>query len=243
MKAAWNAVSFLAVAHLLALLMFVGWLWQSGRLSQERVNTVRELFALTIDEAEQAAIAADAEAQLQWDAEMAEARRLQPPMPSEVHIQQINRFEEIEHRTRRRIEHEKAMLREQVATAQARLDEREARLQRERQQWLEMIDAEQQRRSDEQFVKTVQQYEAVRPRQGKEMLTELIAMGHMDQAVAYLNAMNTRAASRILGEFKTEAEIRLATELLEQLRTFGVLDVEQQNAPESDDARNLANAG
>lgn len=242
MKSAWNVVSFLAIANLLALAMFVTWLWQSDRLSVDRIHALRELFALSIPDAELAAIAAAEEAQMRREADIAEGRRLNPPLPSEVHISQINRYEEIEHRTLRRIEQEKVMLRDQIATAQKRLDERVAQFEQDRRLWLETIEAERQRRADEQFAKTVRLYEGVRPRQGKEMLMELIAAGDMDQAVAYLDAMNTRAANRIIGEFKTEAENRLATELLEQLRTFGVPDVDVQEAPETTDARNLADA-
>ena len=60
-----------------------------------------------------------------------------------------------------------------------------------------------------------------RPKQGKRMLVELVNLNQMDQAVAYLHAMNARAASKILKEFKTDPEIALATKLLERLRTFG----------------------
>ena len=242
MKKWWNIVSFLAIAHLLAMMMFIGWLWQSGRLDTQRVQHLRETFSMTIAEAEQAQ--ADALQQAQ-DAELealAQQRRTNPPLPSDVRITRISRLEEIEQRTFRRIEQEKAMLREQIATAQARLDERESRLDQQRQQWIESVEAERERRTDEQFAKTVKQYESVRPKQGKEMLMQLIAAGEMQQAVAYLDAMNARAASRILGEFKAEDEITLATELLEQLRTFGVPDVDSQDTPETPDAANVADA-
>ena len=38
MKTLWNIVSFMAVVHLLALLMFVGWLWRTERLDRGRVD-------------------------------------------------------------------------------------------------------------------------------------------------------------------------------------------------------------
>ena len=52
MRTLWNVISFLAVVHLLALLIVVGWLWQSGRITKERVQQTRELFALTESEAQ-----------------------------------------------------------------------------------------------------------------------------------------------------------------------------------------------
>ena len=56
MKRVWTIISILAVANLLALGGFVGWLKTSGRLNKERMQQLRELFAPTIAEsAKQAA--------------------------------------------------------------------------------------------------------------------------------------------------------------------------------------------
>lgn len=242
MKRAWSVISFLAVVHLLALAMFVGWLWQSNRLDRDRLNLIRQTFAMTIAESQEAQRRAEQEAEAAYEAALAEGRRQNPPVPSHVRLSQISQIEEIEHRAVRRLEQERAMLREQIATAQNRLDAREERLNQKSAAWLASVEEERQRRTDEQFAKTVRQYESVRPKQGKDMLMELIAIGQMKQAVAYLDAMNARASSRILGEFKTDAEVRLATELLEQLRTFGVPDVDLQDSPELPDARNVADA-
>jgi hypothetical protein len=62
------------------------------------------------------------------------------------------------------------------------------------------------------------------------MLTALIAEGNLQQAVAYLDAMNSRIAAKIIGEFKTAPETELAKDLLEELRTFGVLDADSQDS-------------
>ena len=48
MKTLWNIVSFLAVVHLLALVMFVGWLWKSGRLDGARIDELREMLAVLL---------------------------------------------------------------------------------------------------------------------------------------------------------------------------------------------------
>ncbi len=65
---------------------------------------------------------------------------------------------------------------------------------------------------------------------------ELVGTGKMDQAVAYINAMDDRKRGKLLGAFKTPVEQKLATELLEQLRTFG----QPANGP--DDASNADTA-
>lgn len=238
MKTIWSIVSFLAVTHLLALLMFVGWLWQSERLSSDRITQMRELFAPTIAQAEQAQADAAAEAEANAQAARAQQRHDSPPVSSATRINHMSQLEEIEKRTRRRMEQEKAALLGELQARLDRLDEREAELEAQREQWRESVEAEQARLADEQFAKTVKQYESIKPRQGKQLLMELIADGEMDQAVAYLDAMNTRASSRILGEFKLEDEIELAAELLERLRTFG-----QTEEPQDDsNGENIADA-
>ena len=50
MKSIWTITSFFAIVHLLALMLFIGWLWRSDRLDMGRVQQLRELLAPTITE-------------------------------------------------------------------------------------------------------------------------------------------------------------------------------------------------
>ncbi|NJL32148.1 MAG: hypothetical protein HC898_11290 [Phycisphaerales bacterium] len=68
------------------------------------------------------------------------------------------------------------------------------------------------------FKLALQMYEQVRPKQGKQMMQELIVKGQMDQVVEYMAAMQLRKAAAILKEFKTPPEVAMATELVQ---TFG----------------------
>ena len=45
MKTLWNALSFFCIVQVLAAGMFVAWLWQSKRLTRDRLEAARELFA------------------------------------------------------------------------------------------------------------------------------------------------------------------------------------------------------
>lgn len=239
MKTVWNIVSFLAVVHLMALVLFSAWLWQSGRLDRTRIESVREMFSLTIEEAEQRAREAEQEAErLKLEAEH-EASRKYPPLSSSALLAQVSQVQEVERLALRRLQNERAALAGQMESVMARLAAREAQLESNRTQWVEAIEAERARRADEQFAKTVLQYQSLPAKQGKSMLLELIQADQMDQAVAYLDAMNVRAASKILSEFKTEAEIQLATELLERLRTFGLPTEDSQDSANAD-ARHTA---
>jgi len=127
-----------------------------------------------------------------------------------------------EQQTRQRLQDEKAALLEQLAAATLKVNQSEASLVTERSGWETAVQADRTRKTDEQFLQAVKQYEQVPPKQGKRMLVELMDQNQIDQAVAYLDSMNARAAGKIIKEFKTDAEIALATDLLERLRTFGV---------------------
>lgn len=239
MKTAWNIISFLAVTHVLALALFAMWLWQSDRLDADRMQMLRETFSETVTRAELAAHEQQQQLEHEREEEEHEQRLQQSPMSAGELLHRIDQLEELERRTMRRIEDARRFHNEQFAQAMQEIEQRREELEAERAAWEESVAAAQARLEDEQFTKTVQQYESVQPRQGKNMMMELIADGDMEQAVAYLDAMNPRAASKILGEFRTDAEIQLATELLEELRRFG-LDAELEQ--ESGHADDFANA-
>lgn len=224
MRSLWSIVSFLAVVHLLALIMFVIWLWRSERLTSHRLGQVREMFSLSAAEEKSAAenAAKDAEAQRAKDAH--EQRKADPPLDSASQVQHISMIRMQEEQARRRLDDEKEKLLQQLADSTALMNQQRADFQRERLSWEQSTKSDQQRKTDPQFLQTVKQYEQLPPKQGKRMLIELVNQNLMEQAVSYLHAMNARAASKILKEFKTDTEIALATELLERLRTFGKAD-------------------
>jgi flagellar motility protein MotE (MotC chaperone) len=221
MKNLWNAVSFVAVVNLLALLMFVGWLWQSGRLSADRVQHMRDVLAMTVEQ-EQAA-EADAAEVARREAEAADEadRRENPPLPSAVQVNHDRRLDDRGAQSLRRVRDENRQLMAQLEQQRAQLAQREAAFDARQQAWMDDIAAERQRKLDEQFQQTVGLYESAKPKLAKQWMLELVDGGDLEQVVAYLDAMNPRAASKILNEFKGDEDAALATELLERLRRFG----------------------
>ena len=236
MKTIWNILSFLAVVHLLALAMFVAWLWHSDRLDGDRVQQVREMFSMTIPNARIAV----KQAQVRTEAEL-EQRRDQafgedPPFSSAATIEigsQVTRHTDQEIR---RLEDSKKRQLAQLAEAQRVSEEREAESKARVEAWEKAVAADKKRQEDEQFAKAVRLLESQQPKQSKMIIVELVGTGKMDQAVAYINAMDDRKRAKLLGAFKTPVEQKLATELLEQLRTFG------QPADGPDDASNANTA-
>ena len=48
MRSIWSTLRFLAVVNMLAILLAIGWLYQSGRIDRNRLEEVRELFRLSV---------------------------------------------------------------------------------------------------------------------------------------------------------------------------------------------------
>lgn len=221
MKTLWNAVSFIAVVNLLAMLMFVAWLWQSQRIDAARIDQLRELFARTVPEIEQEAAAKTAaEAAALAQAEV-DARERRPAITSAVQIAALSSVQEQEAQAARRLGDEQRQLLALLETRRGELEHRIAQFDADKQSWEAQVSRQQQRRTDEQFLKAVAQYESVPPKLAKQMIQQLVRDQKIEQAVTYLDAMDGRAAKKILSEFKTAEEIDLATELLERLRTLG----------------------
>lgn len=245
MKSLWNVVSFLAVVHLLALLIVGLWLWKSHRVDTARLTDIRQLLAVPIHDAQAEHVQSLRDAEQQRLREVEELRKERPPMDSASQIQRTTLIAMQEDQARRRLADEKRTLLDELALATESVDDERAEFERERKAWENAVRSDRSQKSDEQFMQAVRQYEQVSPKQGKRMIMELVATAQTDQAVAYLDAMNMRAASKILKEFKTDEEIKLATELLEKLRTFGSKPAEtagNQAASAASDQRNAANA-
>ncbi len=225
MKTVWNITAVLLIANVLLLAGGALWLWQSGRLDKARVKQTIALFNTTLAE-EQAkvkdAAAAAAEAMRQKE----EAVRLmavsQGPRSPEDRIMADDRDEELLHQRLQRLERERQDLLRQIDMAKNALAKERKELDGQRGAFEKKLEDEKRKRSDEDFQLAVQMYEQVRPRQGKEMMQQLIAEGKTDQVVEYLAAMQLRKAAAILKEFKSPAEVAQAAELVQHLRKRGV---------------------
>jgi hypothetical protein len=222
MRPLWNAVSFLAVVNLLALLLVAAWLWQSGRITGERVGDVRRLLSTTAQQAKAAASQSVVEAEAERIRAAEERIRQHPPADSATQIQQIALVHEEREQVRRRLEDERRVLAGQLADAASRMEAGAEALRQEQAGREQSSAAAAQRKTDEQFLRAVKQLEQISPKQAKRFLEALASRQETDQAVAYLDAMTPRAAAKVLREFKTDGEMRLATELLEGLRTRGL---------------------
>ncbi len=242
MKTLWNIVSFLAVVHLLAVVMFVGWLWKSERLDGDRVGQVRAMLAVTIPDAEVAAARVVQDATLRQQQDADENLRQNPGLPSGDRVRTMTDTNQSQQRSVRRMNDFKADLARQLAQLQAGIEEKREALKSEQASNSSEAAGERERREAEQLTKTVKILEGFPPKQLKRHIIELVNSGAKEQAVIYLDAMNRRIAGKALAEFKTDQEVTLAKELLERLRTLGRPDGQASDPLDASNADRTANA-
>ncbi|MHC4768598.1 MAG: hypothetical protein ACYTEI_07800, partial [Planctomycetota bacterium] len=205
MKTAWNIVSFLAVVHLLALLMFAGWLWHTDRLDGGRIAELRALFAPTLTEARAVAEQAELEAEARLVQQAEQDRRQDPPLPTSDRVARLTAARQEDERAEHHLDMVRRQLLQQFDIAAQQLEDQRGALDADRQGFEQGVGADQQQRQ-----------ESLPPKQAKQKIVELVQSGRTDQAVVYLDAMNQRAAGKVLAEFKTDEDNKLATELLER---------------------------
>ena len=215
-------VIVLAVAHLLAALGFVTWLFASGRVDGERITRVREIFSTTIEQEKRAR----AEEESKASAAAADAdlvRRLRElPLASAERTDTDSRAGDRIELGLRTFEDKTRRLRDELRKDGESLDQRIQSFEKRKSDWEKSIAADKQRVTDEQFRKAVKSLESLPPKQAREVVLELVRTNRMDTAVAYLDAMSSSKASNLLKSFKSEDETKVATELLERLRMLGL---------------------
>ena len=130
MKLAWNIIAFVAIMNLLAVLFFGGWLAATGRVNQDRIETVQTLFALPADieskEAARQRLAEDIK-QLNFEEEASLSRQ---PMGSDAQIAAVEDLGRREQLLLRRIERENAVDRRALEILERQLTEREVALEK-----------------------------------------------------------------------------------------------------------------
>ncbi len=222
MKAFGQAISIIAVLHLIGAVMLIGFLGATDRLSRDRVAQVKAIFMPTLTAEKQAeelaatkAKAADEEA-----ARLARASGLGPTSVAERLTQQQEHDEmtlrQLE-RTRQEIEH---MLANMSLTRQ--------QMQRERNELIaardeanQRIEAIRQQKNDEGFKATVEMYSNLPAKQVKQVFMNMMDQKQTDEVVAALEAMEPRKAAGVLREFKAVHEVTRVVELMERLRARG----------------------
>ena len=225
MKSIAAAIVAVIMINLLALAAGVGWLWSSGRLNQERINRVADIFSITIEQEQQQLdeVAQQVEEERQ---RIEDAKRLEKAAEGPVTLQDRladdQQTNELAMHRLERLQRETEDLRQQIERAKGLIARQKAELETKRVDFEQYIEEKTRTMRDQHFIQTVQMYEQLKPKQAKQMFQQLMVDGQTDKVVDYLAAMQLRKASKILGEFKESNEVAQAKSLLELLRNRGV---------------------
>jgi len=230
MRTIWTILSIIAVANLLALLAFAGWLGNSGRLNEDRLERVRSMFSETIAEEaarleQEAAEAAAAEAErpeLLPDGPIATSAQL-----AELRAQAVEMDLQRETRVRREIDD----LRRALQLERDVLDEERAAFEADRQEFEQMRAEINAVEGDEQFRKSLSVLSGMKAADAMQTLAEIHRQGETDRVVSYLNAMEERIRTKIMSEFVKDGETQLAADLLERLRVRGLVAAAAEGSP------------
>jgi hypothetical protein len=230
MNSAWTVVAVIAVANMLGLLAFVGWLKMGGRLDRERLHEVRQVLSKTVAQrkADEAAALAQSEADKKLAAE--KAKEGTPPVTAAEALDLKIQLSELDQARLEAIRREIGILQDTLRRERLALEADRGALKKERDDFEHARQVVKDTEGDAQFKKTLGTYEALKPDKAKSALRQLIDLKQTDQAVAYLNAMQERTRTRIIDEFLKD-DPKLATELLERLRTRGVLARGPEGSP------------
>jgi len=232
MKTLWTLISTLALANLLAILGFLGWLATSDRLSRDRVEEIRVMLSRTVA-TETAEKTAEEAAAKKAEAEKADAERdAKPPIRAAARIEEKQVAEDIEHQRKLRLDSELKSLQEFLVRENDRLIKWEQEL-----KGRETAFSDEQKKIDatsgtEQFKKALATLNGVKAKEAQSILNELLVTGKTEEVVAYLNAMEERSRSKVLAEFN-KVDPRVAADLLERLKTYGIMPSVTEASPDA----------
>ncbi|MCC6951169.1 MAG: hypothetical protein IT433_06950 [Phycisphaerales bacterium] len=246
MKMIWNAMSVVAVANLLALLGFVGWLKADDRLNADRARAVRAVFGKTLTEEATEAAKAKADLEASEKAAAEAKRKDQPPLTAEQRVALRLEATEIDRQRMERLQREVEDLRRVLATERTALDRGRAAFLAEKSAFEAASAATRRALEDGQFQKTLGVLSTMKPKDAVGLLTQMLkgssfaptsqtpsqapalaaggaasteteAAAGEEQVVSYLDAMDEKPRGRIMTELAKTDPV-LATRLLGRIR-------------------------
>lgn len=250
MRALWTGLCVLAIANLLAIGGVVTWLFVTGRLDKDRMTRLREVLGQTVEQERSLLDAAAAEMEAATQAAALAERELQAPLSAAEQLHVRLDLSEVDHQRIERLRQETRDLTVTVDRDQQRLAEERRQFEAEREAFDRMRAQLATVEGSAQFRKAVGTLQGLKPDEAVAILMQILQRpgdqagsvvpssvpdqevpafeGGPDQVVAYLNALQERSRNKIMSAFTT-ADPALAADLLERLRTRGLI----ARAPES----------
>ena len=215
MKKLLNVIVLTLALNFLALAGGVGYLFQSGKLDRARVVDIRKIvFPPPVPPAAQTQPAAVEPAATQPLVKLEELLGQRAGMPAGQQLEFLQQTFDAKTAELDRRQRELLALKDQVERAQAELTAGRAELLAE-QRRLDDRESETARlAADKGFQDSLAVYSSTPARQVKKIFATL----DDDTVVRYLRAMEPRAASKIVKEFKTATEVDRIQQILEKIR-------------------------
>jgi hypothetical protein len=230
MKFLWNLLSVVAVANLFALLGFVGWLKYADRLDRDRLHEVRQVFSTTVAQRKADETTAAAKAEEDKKAAAIKAKEGTPPVTASETLDLKLQASQVDQTRLEGLRREVAILQDTLRRERAALDADRAAFDKQREEFQRARDSVAKTEGNAQFKKTLATIEALKPDKAKIALQQLIIAKQSDEAVEYLNAMQDRSRTKIVEEFLKD-DPKVATELLERIRTRGIIARGPEGSP------------
>ena len=234
MKRLVTAFAALAVVNLLGILGAVGWLAATQRLRGARVDAIRAILHEPVP-VEAARLEAEQQAAVAEQPVVEEPLPETPPLGAEQLVSMRQEIGQAAEFRLQKMDRESATLSLTTKIELQRLDDQRAKFVRERDAFNAMRDQIAAVKGDEQFQAALSVLTTVKPDKAKAMLQEIIdgragevgladtaGMTGLDRAVAYLDEMDEMVRGKVMAEFVDDSPT-LAAELLERLRTFGLM--------------------
>jgi flagellar motility protein MotE (MotC chaperone) len=216
MKKLFSVIMITLALNFLAAAAGVGWLWQSGKLDKDKVHAIKEIvFPATQastqpTDAELAAVAATTRPTLKLEELLAK----QAGRPATEQVAFMQTAFDAQMRLLDRRAREIADLQLLVEQGEVQLVKDRAALEAEKTRLKGREEETAKLQQDKGFQDSLELYKTMVPKQVKEIFMKL------DDAavVRYLQAMEPRAAGKIIKEFKTPDELARVQTVLEKIR-------------------------
>lgn len=231
MKTIWSVITILAIAHMLSLIGFIGYLAGTDRLNRDRIDAVRAIFVPTI--AEDAASAAEEEASnetgddadpllLSTDSTAGESGHERPGAGSEDRYKRLQTVDDLLRERQLRFEKDREHLKQTLEEENRKLQKGWDDLHAEQAAFQRELDRQRSLREDEQFQKMVGILKGLSGKELKGKFDAFLADGNMDLVIDVLDAFDSRTAQKVMKEYKSDEENALAAELLRRLKDRGL---------------------
>jgi len=232
MKTIWSIITILAIAHMLALMGFVGYLAGTDRLNRDRIDAIRAIFVPTIAEDEAAAEAAEQESNetksdadpflLSTDSTAGESGQERPGAGSEDRYERLQTVDDLLRERQLRFEKDREHLKRTLEEENRKLQKGWDELRAEQAAFQQELDRQRSLREDEQFQKMVGILKGLSGKELKGKFDAFLVDGNMDLVIDVLDAFDNRTAQKVMKEYKSDEENVLAAELLRRLKDRGL---------------------